>query len=254
MAARMSVLSALSAAGRFRVTRPAALSWPRMTSGVESAGAPADLHLQSYPRFPLVFLPQVVPDICDQLLDSHLGHNFGLYMTNFKSGTPGLRRGAFAQPGERGHIVMSGKCLATAAVCCVLAIPSAFAQHKPGPAEAARTTAGSAGGEQAAVSGLAPAQRSGRDPDAWSQQDIELARARCAVLLKNLPVVTMPSTRSAKAPNAARPHRCGSSALAAAPRWRCPRPRLSRATWSRRSIDGWSATYSRWHGSISAPR
>ena len=27
---------------------------------------------------------------------------------------------------------------------------------------------------------------------AWSEQEIELARARCAVLLKNLPVVTMP--------------------------------------------------------------
>ena len=31
-----------------------------------------------------------------------------------------------------------------------------------------------------------------RAATAWSQQDIELARARCAVLLKNLPVVTMP--------------------------------------------------------------
>ena len=88
---------------------------------------------------------------------------------------------------------MSGKCLATGALCCALAIPSAFAQHKPGPAEATRTTAGSAGVSKPQFPALLPNAAGVADsPTAWSQQDIELARARCAVLLKNLPVVTMP--------------------------------------------------------------
>jgi hypothetical protein len=86
---------------------------------------------------------------------------------------------------------MSGKCLATAALCCVLAIPSALAQHKPGPTEAARTNAGApAAKPQFPV--LVPQTGLAETAPAWSQQEIELARARCAVLLKNLPVVAMP--------------------------------------------------------------
>jgi hypothetical protein len=87
---------------------------------------------------------------------------------------------------------MSGKCLAAAAACCVLAIPSAFAQYKPGPAEAARATAGAPAAKKPQFPALLPSATGAAEaPAAWSEQDIELARARCVVLLKNLPVVTM---------------------------------------------------------------
>jgi hypothetical protein len=83
--------------------------------------------------------------------------------------------------------------LAAVAACCALAIPHAFAQHKPTPAEAARATAGAPAAKKPQFPALLPgATEAAEVQAAWSEQDIELARARCAVLLKNLPVVTMP--------------------------------------------------------------
>jgi hypothetical protein len=73
----------------------------------------------------------------------------------------------------------------------VLAIPGAIAQQKAGPAEAARTAPG-ARAIKPQFPAVLPQAGAPEIAAAWSEQDIELARARCAVLLKNLPVVAMP--------------------------------------------------------------
>jgi hypothetical protein len=87
---------------------------------------------------------------------------------------------------------MNGKRLATAAAFCALAIPNAFAQHRTGPADAARTTTTAPAAKAPQWPALLPRKGEPDAPTAWSQQDIELARARCTALLKNLPVVTVP--------------------------------------------------------------
>ncbi len=86
--------------------------------------------------------------------------------------------------------------LATAAACCVVAIPGALAQ-KAAPSAAAAP---------AVVAPSPPAVKSAQWPRVlpdkaqakpaaiaqWSQQDIEQAQARCAALLKGLHVVAVP--------------------------------------------------------------
>jgi hypothetical protein len=85
---------------------------------------------------------------------------------------------------------MSGKCLATAAAFCVLATPVAFAQNATPP----RPAAVSAPAAQPADWPILLSKKTAAEAPgtAWTQQEIELAQARCAALLRNLPVVTVP--------------------------------------------------------------
>ncbi len=82
---------------------------------------------------------------------------------------------------------MSGKFVAAAAAFCVLANPCAFAQNAApaGPAAVSAPTAQWPILLSRNVAADAPSP-------AWTQQEIELAQARCAALLRNLPVVTVP--------------------------------------------------------------
>jgi hypothetical protein len=90
---------------------------------------------------------------------------------------------------------MSRKRLATAAAFCALAIPGALAQNAA-PAESARaTTAASVTPKSPQWPRVLPDKSNAPAAPAaspWTQQDIELAQARCTALLKGLPVVTMP--------------------------------------------------------------
>src|SRR5689334_4105478 len=75
---------------------------------------------------------------------------------------------------------MRGKCLVAAAGVCLLATVPARAQ---GPAPAAEGTASPRAAE---------ASNGGTAAAGWSAQEVQLAEARCAVLLKGLEVVAVP--------------------------------------------------------------
>jgi len=111
---------------------------------------------------------------------------------------------------------MSGKRLATAAALCVLAVPAASAQTAaprdaaPAAAGAAATRTGPATPQwPAVVSRKAPADAGSqaRPPavQAWTAQEIELAQARCAALLKGLDVVAVPEVPIREGPDCGAP-------------------------------------------------
>ena len=104
---------------------------------------------------------------------------------------------------------MSGKRLATAAAFCVLAAQGALAQ-KAAPAErpagqpcrrrarpAKRCAMAAGAARQGPASRAAP----------WSPQEIELAQARCAALLKGLDVVAVPEVPLREGGECGRPRR-----------------------------------------------
>jgi hypothetical protein len=105
---------------------------------------------------------------------------------------------------------MSVKHLAAAAACCVLAIPGAFAQNAAPPA--AHRAAVVAPSPPAAkpsqwplvLPGKAEAQLSAVAP--WTPQEVKLAQARCAALLKGLHVVAVPEEPIREGPE------CGTAA------------------------------------------
>src|SRR5262245_47296870 len=87
------------------------------------------------------------------------------------------------------------RCLATAAVGCLVAVPGALAQSAaPSPAAPAAVAAPSRPAVKSAqwpkVLPKPGAKVAAIEP--WSQQEIEQAQARCAVLLKGLAVVAVP--------------------------------------------------------------
>jgi hypothetical protein len=100
---------------------------------------------------------------------------------------------------------MTGKCWAVAAAFCVLAAPGAFAQ-KTAPVNAAPATVGAQppsaapsapnAAKTAQFPRLSPdkAEAEPGGPHAWSPQELELAQARCAALLKGLDAVAVPET------------------------------------------------------------
>src|SRR5262245_30326935 len=116
--------------------------------------------------------------------------------------TPALIRGDFgfgAGEGHEGYFLMSGKRLAVAAAFCALAVPGAFAQ-KAAPVNADPATAGPQSPPFAAAPRISsfPRLLPGKEetvpdgPLSWSPQELELAQARCAVLLKGVDAVTVP--------------------------------------------------------------
>jgi hypothetical protein len=106
---------------------------------------------------------------------------------------------------------MTGKRWAVAAAFCVLAAPGAFAQ-KAAPVNAGPAAAGpqSPSASPAAPSAAKTAQFPRLLPDnaeagpggplAWSPQELELAQARCAALLKGLDAVVVPETPMREGP------------------------------------------------------
>jgi hypothetical protein len=87
--------------------------------------------------------------------------------------------------------------VAAAAVCALVTAPAAFAQQPAKAPDAAKLPPPAAKYEgvwpktlpQPGAAGQAPPPALAR----WSEQDIELARARCAVLLKGLDLVAVPA-------------------------------------------------------------
>jgi hypothetical protein len=105
---------------------------------------------------------------------------------------------------------MTGKRWAVAAAFCVLAAPGAFAQ-KVAPVNAGSAAAGpqSPLAAPAAPDAAKTAQfplllpdkaEAGPGPLAWSPQELELAQARCAALLKGLDAVVVPETPMREGP------------------------------------------------------
>ena len=98
---------------------------------------------------------------------------------------------------------MTGKRWAVAAAFCVLAAPGAFAQ-KPAPVDAGPAAAGPQSPSAAPAGAdadktarfprLLPGKAEARPapPLTWSAQELELAQARCATLLKGLNAVVVP--------------------------------------------------------------
>jgi hypothetical protein len=102
---------------------------------------------------------------------------------------------------------MGGKRLAMAAAFCAFAIQGALAQ-KATPADPGRTPAG-APAAQAAKPAQWPVLLPDKSPPAavapWSPQEIELAQARCAALLKGLDVVAVPEVPLREGPECGTP-------------------------------------------------
>ena len=143
MSARMAVVRALSTAGRFKVTNPAARSVP-----IRMSPPPLRPHCV---RLPAVWpaLPQVCvfhrlfgchlcnlgfscPPYFRAIHDCHVGWKLRDPIPGGLGGIDGATRGKF---------LMTGKRLAVAAAFCVLAAPGAFAQKAP-PVNAGPATAG----------------------------------------------------------------------------------------------------------------
>lgn len=104
---------------------------------------------------------------------------------------------------------MGVRCLAAAAVCCAVAIPEAFAQ-KAAPSAAAPPAAvvPPPAAKPAQWPLVLPDKAAPKQPpvEPWSAQDIELAQARCAVVLKGLHVVAVPEVPIREGPE------CGTAA------------------------------------------
>ncbi len=105
---------------------------------------------------------------------------------------------------------MSGKRWAAATAFCVLVVPPAFAQ-KAAPVDVGPAVAGPqapAAGKTGQFPRLLP-DKSPADARpaavAWSQQDLEAAQARCAVLLKGLDVVAVPEAPVREGPECGTP-------------------------------------------------
>lgn len=104
---------------------------------------------------------------------------------------------------------MSVRYLAAAAICCAVAIPGAFAQKAaPSAAVPPIVAAPPPAAKPAQWPLVLPDQAAPSPPAAepWSQRDIELAQARCAVLLKSLNVVAVPEVPIREGPE------CGTAA------------------------------------------
>src|SRR5262245_61419310 len=91
---------------------------------------------------------------------------------------------------------MSRKCLAAVAAFCAFATPEVLAQQVA-PTEAGRAPARAPVPKTSPQWPLVlpeklPAPAAAPASQTWTQQDIELAQARCTALLKGLPIVTTP--------------------------------------------------------------
>lgn len=102
---------------------------------------------------------------------------------------------------------MSRKCLAIAAVFCALAASDAFAQTAPPAQQNASVVNGTVRAKRPQWPQVLPDKTKPSAPAVapWSQQDVELALARCTVLLKGLAVVTMPEPPLREGPECGAP-------------------------------------------------
>ena len=113
---------------------------------------------------------------------------------------------------------MTGKRWAVAAAFCALAAPGAFAQ-KAAPVNAGPAAAGPQSPSAAPAAPNAaktaqfpqllpdktPAEAGPGVPLAWSPQELQLAQARCAALLKGLDAVVVPETPLREGPECGTP-------------------------------------------------
>jgi len=100
---------------------------------------------------------------------------------------------------------MSSKCLAAAAVFCVLAAPCALAQ-KTAPVEAAPAAGRALPPSWPRTLPVQGGQTDTRPALAWSPQEIALAQARCTAALKGLDIVAVPDLPIREGPD------CGAAA------------------------------------------